>query len=82
MTPSWGVGVVKAHHLTLLGNPAQPTTVVALYDPQKNIVYAILKVIVSTNPILSALHLKGPKFNTNVHFPVVNKQLIGNSFLK
>ena len=34
------------------------------------------------NPIWNPLHLEGPKLNIYVHFPLVNKQLIGISFLK
>ena len=36
----------------------------------------------STNPILSALQLQGPKSNIYVHFHWVNRQLTGISFLK
>jgi hypothetical protein len=36
----------------------------------------------STNPILSALHLQDPNFNIHVHFHWVNKQLIWISFSK
>jgi hypothetical protein len=36
----------------------------------------------TTNPILSAIHLQGLKSNIYVHFQLLNKQLIGISFWK
>ena len=42
----------------------------------------ILEGRLTTNPILSALHIQGLKPNIYVHFQLVNKQLIGISFLK
>ena len=42
----------------------------------------ILEGRLTRNPILSALHLQGLKFNIYVHFHLVNKSLIGISFRK
>jgi hypothetical protein len=42
----------------------------------------ILEGRLTTNPILSALHIQGLKSNIYVHFQLVNKQLIGISFRK
>jgi hypothetical protein len=42
----------------------------------------ILEGRLTTNPILSALHLQGLKSNIYVHFHLVNKSLIGISFRK
>ena len=49
---------------------------------QKNHCPCILEGHFSTNPILSAFHLPGPKSNIYVHFHWVNKQLTGIPFLK
>ena len=48
----------------------------------KNHCHCILEGHLSTNPMLSALHLQGPKSNIYVHFHWVNKQLIGISSSK
>ena len=47
---------------------------------KKNIVSCILEGRLTTNPILSALHLQSLKSNIYVHFHQVNKPLIGISF--
>ena len=54
------------------------------FDFQKalKIALAFMKEACSTNPILRALHLQGPKSNLYVHFPLENKKLTGVSFLK
>ena len=49
------------------------------YPPRLNYYYyfkypCILEGHLSTNPILSALHLWGPKSNIYVHFPLINKK--------
>jgi hypothetical protein len=49
-------------------------------DLQKNHWPCILEGHFSTNPILSAPHVQGPKSNIYVHFQQVNKQLTGISF--
>ena len=51
-------------------------------DFQKNHCPSILEGHFSTNLMLSAFHLQGPKSNIYVHFHWVNKQLTGISFLK
>ncbi len=56
-----------------------------LLDPsnfKKNHCPCILEGRLTTNPILSALHLQGLKSNIYVHFQVVSKQLIGISSRK
>ena len=61
------------------------------WDPDRQLLSAlpnsknhpcILEGHLSTNPILSALLLEGPKFNIYVHFPLEDKQLKKISFLK
>jgi hypothetical protein len=48
----------------------------------KKLCSCILEGRLTTNPILSALHLQGLKSNIYVHFPQVNKPLIRISFQK
>ena len=53
------------------------------YPPRLNYYYyfkypCILEGHLSTNPILSALHLWGPKSNIYVHFPLINKKIDGD----
>ncbi len=50
--------------------------------PEKNHCPCIFEGHLSTNPILSAMHLQGPKSNLYLHFHWVNKQLTRTSFSK
>ena len=64
-------------------NPNSLDPIKSFYLPawlQKNHCPCIFEDHLSTNPILSALHLEDPKSNTYVHFLWVNKQLIRISY--
>ena len=60
----------------------QPKIVARPAQLRKKHCPCILEGRLTTNPILSALHLQGLKSNIYVHFHLVNKPLIGISFQK
>ena len=77
------------------GQPSQEIFALAweIFEPNRKLMPAppnfekkhcpcILEGHLTTNPILSKLHLQGLKSNIYVHFHLVNKPVIGISFQK
>jgi hypothetical protein len=60
----------------------RPKTAARPAQKRKKLCSCIPEGPLTTNPILSALHLQGLKSNIYVHFLQVNKPLIGISFRK
>ena len=79
MTSSWGKGCQGwARDPAPLDNPAKlfifwisTNNRASLPNSNKTNCPCNLEGHLSTNPMLSALHLVGPKFNVDVHFPLV-----------